>query len=93
MIGYTFRGSNYCFTSPLGRGQFLNSCRSKFFPLSLDPISKSYLIQRNKQEFMQVNIKLFSEKRQGVFIRAGAFIKINTVFADLSRKMIHLLKE
>ena len=28
---------------------------------------------------MQVNVRLFSEKEQGVFTRAGVFIKINTV--------------
>ena len=30
---------------------------------------------------MQVNITSFSKKRQGVFIRAGAFIRINMVFS------------
>ena len=35
--------------------------RSKFFPARVDPISKSYyFIQRSEQEFIQVNIALFS---------------------------------
>ena len=39
----------------------------------------SCLIQQSKQEFMQADIKLFSEKRQEVFITAGIFIRINMV--------------
>ena len=42
---------------------------------------KIYVIQRSKQEFMQVNkITLFSENMQGAFVGAGVFIRINTVF-------------
>ena len=49
--------------------------------------SKSYLIQRNKQTFIQSDIKLFSEKRRAgggggggiAFIIAGSFIRIKTV--------------
>ena len=38
-------------------------------------------MQKSQQEFMQFNIPLFSEKRQpGILSRAGAFIKINTVY-------------
>ena len=40
------------------------SFRSKFFPLRVELTSKCY---RNKQEFMQVNITLFLEKRQVEF--------------------------
>ena len=36
--------------------------------LRVDLTSKSYLIQRSKQDFMQVNIKLFLEKRQGLLL-------------------------
>ena len=39
--------------------QRICSSRSKFFPLRVDPMSKSYIIQGRKQEFMQVNIILF----------------------------------
>ena len=42
-------------------------------------ILKSNFIRRSKQEFKQASIALFSEKWQGVFINAGAFIGINTV--------------
>ena len=52
---------------------------TEFFPLRVDPSSKSYPIQRSKQEFMQANIKLFSEKWKGAFIRAGGLIRINRV--------------
>ena len=72
----------YCL--PLQWGQLLkekiHSSRSIFLPLWLDPISESYLVQRSKQEFMQVDKTLFSEKRQGAFIRTGGFTRINTVF-------------
>ena len=60
------------------------SSRSKFFPLRVDPISDSYLIQRSKQKFMQVNKTLFSEKRRGGgggggrVATAGAFIRTST---------------
>ena len=32
---------------------------------------------------MQINISSFSEKRHGVFIRVGAFNRINTVYGKL----------
>ena len=53
------------------------SCRSKFFPSRVDPISKSYLTYKSKQKFKQVNKTFFLEKRQGAFITAGVFIRIN----------------
>ena len=34
-----------------------------FSPVQVDPILKSYLTQRSKQEFMHVNRALFSEKK------------------------------
>ena len=49
------------------------SSRNEFFPLRVDPISKNYPIQRSKQEFIQVNVTVFSEKRDRVFIRAPLF--------------------
>ena len=49
------------------------SSRNKFFPLRVDPISKSSLIQRSKQEFVQTNMSLFSKKRKGLFIRPYYF--------------------
>ena len=39
-------------------------------------MSKSYLIHRSKQEFVNVYIQLLSENRQEAFIRAGVFIGI-----------------
>ena len=36
------------------------------------PRQKSYIIQWSKQGFMRINITLFSEKRHGALIRAGA---------------------
>ena len=39
--------------------------RSKFFPLRVDPILNKYLIQRSKQEFMQVNIT-FGQEAGGI---------------------------
>ena len=49
------------------------------------PISKRYLLQRSKQEFMQVNmcLTLFSDNRQGALDRTGAFITINIVFGSV----------
>ena len=44
--------------------EFAPPSRSKFFPLRVDPMSKSYIIQRSKQEFVIVYVSLFSEKRQ-----------------------------
>ena len=38
---------------------------------------------------MQVNITLFSEKRQGTFIRGGAFLRINTVYWEKIRKLFY----
>ena len=38
--------------------------------LRVDPMQKNYLIHRSNQEFMQINIILFSEGRQGVLISA-----------------------
>ena len=55
------------------------SSRSKFLPLRVDLISESYIIQRSKQEFMQLNKIFFSKEWQGAFVRAWAFIRINTV--------------
>ena len=46
-----------------------------FLSRALDLISESYLIQRSKQELMQVDKTLFSEER----LVAGTFIRINTV--------------
>ena len=79
---YTYRGSNFTiFASPFNMVLLLKericSNRSKFFPLRVDPMSKSYLIQRNKQEFMQVNITLFSEKEvQGILLDQGHFLRL-----------------
>ena len=42
-------------------------------------MSKSYLNWRREQKFLVDDITLFPEKRQGTFMRAGAFIRINTV--------------
>ena len=46
-------------------------------------MSKSFLIQRSKQEFMKVSVTLFSEKRWGlggeVSIKERVFIRIDTV--------------
>lgn len=43
---------------------------------AVDPISKSCLFQGSKQKFMQVNEISVPEKKQGVFIKAGAFTSI-----------------
>ena len=37
-------------------------------------MSEICLIQRSKQQFMQVDITSYSEKSQGVFIRTGHFL-------------------
>ena len=75
----------YYFPSFQSRSQPLKekicSSRSKFFPLRVDLISKTYLIQRSKQEFIQTKI-LFFAKRQEALIRAGVFIRINMVGCD-----------
>ena len=53
----------------------------------------SCIIQCNKQQFMQVNKTFFSEKRQGwAFIRARAFIKINTVFVGIVFLISYMLQ-
>ena len=62
------KGSNFlCLPILFSTGQLFKericSSGSKFFPLRVDSISKSNLIQRSKQEFMQLNIALFSEKK------------------------------
>ena len=68
------------FASLLSWGQLLKericSSRSKFFPYRVDPMAKSYLIQRNKQE---IYVPIFAEKRQATFIRGGTFKMINMV--------------
>ena len=46
--------------------------------LKVDLVSKSYLIKRNTQKFMQTKISLFSEKRQGGLFE-WLFIAINMV--------------
>ena len=57
----------YYFAFPFSRGQLskerICSSRSKFFPLRVDPFKKATLC--GKQEFTQVNITLFSKKKQG----------------------------
>ena len=53
--------------SPLFKERICSS-RSKFFPIRVDPISNSYLILRNKQEFMQVNHYVQKISREGAFI-------------------------
>ena len=55
------------------------STRSKFFTLRVDPISKSYFIQRRKEEFIEFNITLFLAKKEGACISAGMFIRINMI--------------
>ena len=60
------------------------SSGSKFFPLRVEPVSKSFCIQRSKQEFIQVNMTLFFKRKLGVggwgaFILEEVFIRINTV--------------
>ena len=80
----------YYFASFHSRSQTLKericSSRSKFFPLRVD-ISKSYLIQRSKQEFIQSNISLIFVKRQGALIRAGVFIRINMIGCATKNKI------
>ena len=48
------------------------------------PISKGYLIQRNKQEFMQINICYFQKRGEGGGggggIRAGVFDRVTTIW-------------
>ena len=62
----------------LNRGQLLKericSYRSKFFPVRVDPILKSYLtgIQRNKQEFIQVNV-VYEKRVRGVYQSRGVY--------------------
>ena len=56
------------------RKEFAPGPRSKFFPLRVDPISKSYIIQRGQQDFMHVKVTLCSKNRQGAFIIAGALL-------------------
>ena len=41
-------------------------------------MSKRYLIQKGKQECIQVSRSLFLEKRQGAFIEQGSFIGAGT---------------
>ena len=70
--GYTNRGSNpFNFACLFSRGQLLKericSCRSKLLALRVDPMSESYITQRSKQEFMQVNITFFREDAGGVY--------------------------
>ena len=53
---------------------------------------KSYLIQRKQTEFMQVNRTLFSKYKQGVFIRAGAYVyksrSLAEVYVYYSRSLV-----
>ena len=59
--------------------------RSDPIHLRVDPISKSYFFQRNKHEYIQANITLFSKRKQGAFIRAGVVIRIDMVCCALFR--------
>ena len=85
-MGYLQRKQIYNFVSLFSRGQLLKericSSRSKFFPLKVDPRSKSYLIQRSIHASYY---KIIFRKGAGVFVRAGAFIRINMVCRPMSR--------
>ena len=68
--------------------QILKEQICKFFPLRVDPTSKSYLIQRSKHEFIHVNMTLFSKKKKkkkkrhkGGVYHSRAFIRISTVIS------------
>ena len=68
--GNTLRGSNsIVFASFCTWGQLLKaricSSRSKFLPLKVDPISKSFHTQRSKQTFMQVITLFWDNKPRG----------------------------
>ena len=58
-------------------------------------MSEGYLIQRSKQEFMQVNKTLFLEKRLGAFINPIALrkakIAILALMSAIGLKQGHLL--
>ena len=66
------------YASLLNRAQLLNericSFRSKFFPLRVDPILKSYLIQRSKQKFMSINVTLFWKQGRGHLLEQGQLL-------------------
>ena len=67
---YTYKGSgSTIFASLLSKGQLLKericSSRSKFLPLRVDSIFKSYLMQRSKQEVTQLNTNSFLKKKAG----------------------------
>ena len=47
------------------------SIRSDFLPLKVYPFSLRYLIQKSKQEFMQLIQNIFSKKRQRSLLELG----------------------
>ena len=64
-LGYFLCKQLYCFWPSSSTGvnskmERICSARSKFFPLRVDPMSNS--IQRYKQEFMQIYIRLIFDK-------------------------------
>ena len=72
------------------------SSRSKFFPLGVDSYIKELHHLMKQQEIMQVNITLFSEKRQDTFIRAVVFNRINMVvnllrFEYIFRRILYFM--
>ena len=52
----------------------------QIFPVRVDPFLKATI-----SRFMQIDITLFLEKRQGAFTRVGEFIRINAVY-----RIVHL---
>ena len=77
------------FPSLLSRGQLFKericSSKSDFFPFRVD-LSRPRAVTSNdaKQKFMQLKKNITLGKVTGAFIRAGAFIRINTVIQIVS---------
>ena len=72
MNGYTYRGSNSIILPLFSVG--VNSYREEFAPLRANSMSDSYIIQWNKQEFMQVDIAfIFGKEALGGVYKRGGF--------------------
>ena len=68
--------------------------------LKSGPRLKSCVLQEIRQEYMffpflmenmKVNVTLFQEKRHRAFIRAGAFVRIRTVFLIRKKLVIKVI--
>ena len=78
-MGYLQRKHRYYYCLPFQWGSTL---KGRIFPLRVDSRSKSFLIPRNKQQFLPVNI-IFQKEAWGVYIRINSVVEFaNSVDPD-----------